>query len=367
MPAEALWDSNVEVPTASELPEIAGAEFHVIKKHEPQVDEFDWLHGIALAWHGDQLFASYGHNRGKENTASEIANYSFSNDGGGTWSTPKLIDEGEQESLAVSHGVFLSDSGKLWAFQGAFHGRMQNIHTRAYSWDETARRWNKHGTVIEAGFWPMQEPQRMADGNWVMSGLQVVDGIGKPNNPAAVAISHGDDLLKWNLVSIPKPPALNMWGESTVIIDGPNVLNVSRYRLPIALTATSHDFGRSWTTMQESNLPMAASKPYAGVLSTGQRYLIGNTTTDNRNRRWPLTIAVTDSGGKPFRRAYRIRTAIQQGPGESHASAALSYPYAVQHGGKLYVAFSNDGGRGGNRNSAELAIIPIESLASPTP
>ncbi len=279
-----MWDSSITVPSAEQLNDIEGVEFHVIKNHEPQADKFDWLHGIALAWHGSQLFASYGHNHGKENTASEIANYSISTDSGVTWSVPKLIDDGQEDNLAVSHGVLLSDGRKLWAFQGAFYGRMKNIHTRAYELEEATSQWTQHGTVIQEGFWPMQEPQRLADGNWMMAGLQVVDGIGKPNNPAAVAISHGDDLLKWDLVSIPKPPEVNMWGESTVLIDGSNVVNISRYQSPMALTANSDDFGRTWTTTKVSNLPMAASKPYAGVLSTGQRYLIGNTTADNRNR-----------------------------------------------------------------------------------
>ena len=361
-PAPTLWDTAVKVPSASELSELDDVEFQVVKQHEPEVDEFDWLHGIALAWHGEKLFASYGHNREKENTASEIANYSVSSDAGKTWSTPKLIDEGDQENLAVSHGVFLSKGEKLWAFHGAFHGRMNNIHTRAYSWDEKTGHWTKHGTVINDGFWPMQEPQRMPDGNWIMSGLQVVDGISKPNNPAAVAISHGDDLLNWDLVIVPKSPELNMWGESTVQIDGSKILNISRYRIPMALWSTSNDHGRTWTTMRQSNLPMAASKPYAGTLSTGQNYLIGNTSADNNNRRWPLTIAVTKPHGKQFCRTYRIRNAIHDGPGESNAAAALSYPYAVEHSGNLYVGYSNNGGRGANRNSAELAIIPIESL-----
>lgn len=358
----ALWDSSVPVPSAGQLDDLAGIEFHVIKRHEPERDQFDWLHGVALVWHRDKLLASYGHNHGKENTASEIANYSISSDGGTTWSAPTLIDDGREDNLAVSHGVFLSHGETLWAFHGAFYGRMQRIHTRAYSFNEVTATWAPHGVVVEGGFWPMQEPQRMTDGNWIMAGLQVIDGIGKPNNPAAVAISHGDDLTRWDLVSISTPPGMNLWGESTVIVDGAALLNVSRYRRPVALTSTSNDFGHSWTVMQESGLPMAASKPYAGVLSTGQRFLIGNTTADGKNRRWPLTIAVSGSDGGPLRRVYRIRDAIHEGPGESHPSAALSYPYAIQHGGKLYVGYSNDGGRGGNRNSAELAIIPIESL-----
>jgi len=118
---------------------------------------------------------------------------------------------------------------------------------------------------------------------------------------------------------------------------------------------------------------MAASKPYTGTLSTGQHYLICTTTWDSGNRRYPLTIAVTRPGETVFSRVFVIRHArFEAGPGESHDRAALAYPYAVEHEGKLYVAYSNSGGGVGrtgkgrelwNNNSAELAIIPIESLS----
>jgi len=57
------------------------------------------------------------------------------------------------------------------------------------------------------------------------------------------------------------------------------------------------------------------------------------------------------------------RNQVLQGPRESHPNAALAYPYAVQHDGHLYVGYSNSGGRGGNHNSAELAVIPLSRLA----
>ena len=84
--------------------------------------------------------------------------------------------------------------------------------------------------------------------------------------------------------------------------------------------------------------------------------------TDSGNRRSPLTIAVSRPGEKVFTRIYRIRDAVHDGPGESGPNHRLSYPYAVEHEGKLYVIYSNDGGRGGNRNSAELAIVPVDRL-----
>ena len=362
-----LWHPEKPVPKAAECPRLQGVEFVVVKPREPDNDGYNWLHGAAVCWHGNRLYASFGHNKGSENTATEEARGRLSTDGGKTWGEVFTIDVGDEPNLAVSHGVFLSHRGKLWAFHGSFYGRMKTLHTRAYVLDEASGTWEKRGVVARDGFWPTQEPLAMDDGNWLMAGISVANGYGGPDDPAAVAISHGDDFTKWDVVVIPKPAELEMWGESTVIVEGAEVLCIARWKKPVALAAVSRDFGRTWTEVRETNLPMAASKPYAGVLSTGQRYLICTTTADSGNRRSPLTIAVSRPGERVFAKVYRIRDAVYDGPGESGPNCRLAYPYAVEHAGKLYVVYSNDGGRGANRNSAELAIIPVESLRADEP
>jgi len=165
-------------------------------------------------------------------------------------------------------------------------------------------------------------------------------------------------------VLIPKPASQEMWGESGVVVDGKRVQNFARYGGDaLALTAVSEDYGRTWTESLPSNLPMATAKPYVGVLSTGQRYLVGTTTADGGKRRSPLTIAVGRPGENGFRKIFRIRDSVcPQSPGDSSPRVIMSYPYAVEHDGKLYVGYSNSGGRRGNHNSAELAIIPIAEL-----
>jgi len=359
-----LWDDSRPVPRSADLASLDGVEFHVIKRRQPAVDGYNWLHGVALAWHKGRLFASFGHNRAAENTASEVANYLISDDGGRTWGPLKTIDRGDEPRLAISHGVLLSLGDTLWAFHGAFYGSMENVHTRAYLFDPPSGTWQPKGVVVADGFWPMHGPQKMDDGNFIMAGVRVANGFGGTDDPAAVAISDSTDLNSWRLVVLPKPLQLTMWGESSVLLDGPRLLNIARYHKPIALAATSRDYGRTWSMIGETNLPMAASKPYTGVLSTGQRYLICTTTSDAGNHRWPLTIAVGRPGENRFCKIYRIRDAVHDGPGESGPSCSLSYPYVVEHEGRLYVAYSNDGGRGANRNSAEMAIIPVESLRS---
>ncbi len=356
-----LWADDVPLPASADIEVLKDVEFHVIKKWEPQADGYQWLHGVALAWRDNRLYASFGHNVGKENTLTEVGRFCVSDDGGRTWSPVRTIDEGkEADNLAVSHGVFLSRKDALWAFLGSFHDTRKRVHTRAYTLDEKTGEWRPRGVVVDGGFWPMQEPVKLADGNWLMAGLIV-----GPGNPPAVAISRGDDLEGWTLVPIAKGPGVGItWGESTVIVDGPRILNIARYGAkPLALAATSDDFGRTWTPAVESDLPMTTSKPAAGTLSTGERYLVCTTTADSGSRRHPLTIALSRPGEATFSRVRVIRRAeFPEGPGESHPNAALSYPCAVEHEGRLYVAWSNNGGRGANRNSAELAIIPLRSL-----
>lgn len=359
-----LWQPDRPVPKSAECPFVQGVEYVVVKQREPEVDGYNWLHGAAVCRHRDKLYATFGHNRGSENTATEVARGRMSADGGKTWGPVFAIDDGDTANPAVSHGVLLSHGGELWAFHGAFHDRMQKLHTVAFVLNQASGVWQPRGIAAEDGFWPLQEPLKMNDGNWIMAGISVANGYGGADDPAAVAISRGDDFTKWDVVKIRKPEGLEMWGESTVIVDGAEVLNIARWGEPFALAALSKDFGRTWTEIRESNLPMAASKPYAGMLSTCQRYLIGTTTADSGNRRSPLTIAVSRPGEKVFSKIYRIRDAVCEGPGESDPKCRLSYPYAVEHEGKLYVIYSNDGARGGNRNSAELAIVPVASLGA---
>ncbi|MFA6546934.1 MAG: hypothetical protein WCS99_21130, partial [Limisphaerales bacterium] len=84
---------------------------------------------------------------------------------------------------------------------------------------------------------------------------------------------------------------------------------------------------------------------------------------DSGGRRTPLTIAVSKLGESVFSRVFIIRPPVfPQGPGDVADRASLSYPCAVEHDGKLYVGYSNSGGRKGNHNSAELAVIPISAL-----
>jgi hypothetical protein len=355
-----LWDATQKLPKAADLPQVKGAEFHILKKQRPDEDGCNFTLGVGLVWHKGKLYVSYGFNKGSENTVTEEAHVRVSEDGGKTWGKPVVMDAGEG-NLAVSHGVFLSHGGKLWAFMGAFYDNFQRTHTRAYLLNETSEKWEPQGVVLDQGFWPMQEPQRMADGNWIMSGFRVANGLELKGHLPAVGISRGDDFTKWEMVVMQPDKSLgtNLWGESTVIVDKTRVTNISRYgSKALALVSTSEDHGRTWTPAAASNLPMATSKPYAGTLSTGQRYLVCTTTADTGGKRSPLTIAVSKPGESLFSRVFLIRTSVSEStPGVSDPKADFSYPYAVEHEGKLYIGYTHK-----SHIANELAVIPVSSL-----
>ncbi|MFM8536448.1 MAG: exo-alpha-sialidase [Planctomycetaceae bacterium] len=354
-----LWDPTVPLPTKAAAPLLDDVAFHVVKQRRPDTDGCNWTLGVGLAWHGGKLYASYGFNKGGENTASEEAHVRASADGGTTWGPPVVIDAGEG-NLGVSHGVFLSHDGRLWAFMGAFSDAFQKTHTRAYVLDEVSGAWESRGVVVDDGFWPMQEPQKMADGNWIMAGFRVANGYDVAGHLPAVAISQGDDMTRWGMVVIETAPDLGaIWGESTVIVEGSRITNIARYGAKaVALVSTSDDDGRSPRPASPSNLPMATSKPYAGTLSTGQRFLACTTTADSGGNRAPLTIAVSRPGQPLFSKVYVVRHPVSdKTPGVSDPRADFSYPYAIEHEGRLYVGYTHK-----SHVANELAVIPVAAL-----
>ena len=361
-----LWNGG-ELPKSAQLPILAGVAFHSSKAHEPDIDGYQWLHGVGLLWHHGKLYASFGHNKGHENSRGEQARGRVSDDGGKTWGDPFTIASGD-DHLGVSHGVFLSHRDTLWSFHGAFYDDFQRTHTRAFKLDESNGTWLPVRIEMAEGFWPLQNPVKMADGNWLMAGIRVAKGYKDVlGNLPAVALSRGEDLTQWTLVVLPcdaSVPVSSIWGESAVIVDGARVTNIARWGRPTALVSESVDYGRTWSPVRASNLPMAASKPHAGLLSDGRRYLICTTTADTGNRRSPLTIAVGRPGEATLSKVFVIRPSLLNGGPDSNERSSLSYPSAVEHEGTLYVGYSNSGGRSGNFNSAELAVIPLRLLSA---
>ena len=169
----------------------------------------------------------------------------------------------------------------------------------------------------------------MADGNWIMAGLprpaaSVRQATCPPWPSAKAMISRSGTWSSFR----PHRAWETIWGESTVIVEGKRILNISRYgKKALALLSVSEDHGRTWTPTAPSNLPMATSKPYAGILSTGQRYLVCTTTADTGGRRSPLTIAVSKPGESRFQQSLpHPHLGLPKAPGRLRREGRLQLP-----------------------------------------
>lgn len=357
-----LWAREVAVPTREEAPIVAGARYHTIAPWQPEVDGFRWLHGAALAWHNGRLWACWGANAGAENTLTEVTRAAYSDDGGRTWSEAHTIAAGSEDE-GNSHGVLLSHRGRLWALVARFGASYANVRTEALVLDEASGAWESRGIAAGDGFWAMNQPVTLSDGALIMPGICVGGPPGEASNPAAVAISPDGNPAAWQVVRIPPAEGLDPWGESAIIVEGRRVRCIARNRPDdaVALVAQSEDAGRTWTPMTRSALPMGSTKPCAGLLSSGQRYLLSTTLADTGAGRCPLTIALDAPGERELSRVLRVRESLLPGESEERRTNAVCYPYASEHDGALYVAYSVRRGSG-NENAIELAAIPLEGL-----
>ena len=195
----------------------------------------------------------------------------------------------------------------------------------------------------------------MDNGNWITTGMN-------KDFLAAIAISDGDDLRRWRVLHTPQGGL--MGNEATCWIAGSRVYQVIRNQAPwnphvtYAMLSVSHDYGETWSTAVETNLPMTISKPYGGVLSTGHIYLVANCVYDHGNRRRYLTIALGEPGARIFDRMYLLRDIERTRSPRGRADMAnLAYPHLIESDGDVYVVHS--AGQG-NRLSGITQVVSSE-------
>lgn len=376
-----VWDPAVTFPLPENMLDLDVVTHVNVERATP--DGYHYLHEPTLAFHRDVLHVCWANHRLAEfNITDELIRGRRSADGGMTWGQAQtLAARPDNGSIGYNQPVIITRQNKLWGFFTRWDGdttterAMQDglscvekpgvgpqPATEVFLFDDERQTWASQQVIIP-GFLPFSPPFKLADGNWILSGEMFW-------YTAAVAISDGDDWTRWHVVEIPKPADIELlFPETTVIDQGERLLAILRPRnAQTAPVSQSTDGGRTWTPLQMSNLPLCDSQPFAGLLSTGQHYLI---TCNLEAGRHLLSIAVTEPGERLFSCIWKIRH--QQFPNRRHFPGYLfggnyqynlvgkptewSYPAAVEHDGKLYVSYTQ------GKEDCVLSIIPISALA----
>jgi hypothetical protein len=197
----------------------------------------------------------------------------------------------------------------------------------------------------------------MPDGNFLMAGRMPELPGQKPTIPA-VAISGGENLTApWSMVRLlPANARADIrrmpFPETTVIVESREITALVRRDGANSLAFFSRDCGRTWSPPCEHNFPMEGAKIYAGLLSTGQRYVLCN--FPGGPRRNLLVIAVSRPGKAALSKMWKLRDGPSQ---ELRAGPEWSYPCAIEFGEKLYVVYTSE------KHHCVLTAIPVKSLA----
>jgi hypothetical protein len=349
-----VWDPAVPFPTPQEMPEL-DIVTHVTVERAKR-GGYHYLHEAAIAWHRDRFYACWANHPEKETGDYDELIRGCTSVDAFHWSEATIwIQAPFIGGKSHNQPTLFTHNDKLYLFLTCW--REEHIPaTEVFILNDNTGEWEWQEEATIPVFVAFCSPQRMDNGNWIIGGSSHW-------KEAAVAISDGDNFLKWTKVIIPRDDNIILIYPETSVVDKGNgeLLAFCRppQNEPIELTAPiakSHDYGQTWTTLELSNFPLAPSQPFAGTLSTGHKYLLTNNLED---KRCLLTIALTDSDGKGlFRHIFKVRH--QQWPQirlfAPGKPTQLAYPNVIEHNGNLYIIYSE------GKEDCALSIVPIEVL-----
>lgn len=278
-----LWSEDIAFPPRDAMAFPQGAVDIMV--HRAGSDEYGFLHDAAIVSHRGALFAAWYNCPDKEIEGRSLIRGRRSSDGGRTWSDPYIIaSDHEHRGVFYVPVTFLSFQNELYAFVCNMVGHDLVTCCEVFMPSSHGDGQWVSGGFITGPFLPNCAPLRLVNGDFLMAGRMAERPGAKPTIPA-VAISNGDRVTSpWTVVPILSPgkcgPEIDLpYPETTVLADGGELTAIIRNDHGNALVCVSGDCGNTWAGPFQQNLPIGASKIYAGILSTGQRYLVCNTPT----------------------------------------------------------------------------------------
>ncbi len=350
-----LWSPNALLPESAALPLPDRIEHLVIHRSRAP---WQFAHEAALCVHRGSLYVAWNACPRAESEAGAVVRWTRSQDGGYTWSEPLLLAEPLRADATIWESCqLLAHSGRLWAFAGQVHtqprtpeetgGRMVILRL-----DEASNVWEQLGSV--EGFHPLNRPQRLPDGVLLMGGQFNL-------NQPRVARCDGSDLTRWDVLEIPYHDGDRVrFAETALICAGDAITACIRSAASTLYVAASADGGRTWSALEPSNLPAVDSKTCAGVLSTGQHYLVYNLKPARVGSlmRDVLVMALSAPGQMSLCKTVLIRSGTApraRSPGFAKEEQ-WSYPAVEELDGRVYVAYSI------TKEDIGLSILPLEAL-----
>jgi len=305
-----------------------------------------------LAFHDGRYWCMWSHGPVIEDNPTQHVCYATSEDGL-KWSEPgRIVGPSPREGFRyISRGLWGRD-GRLIALashdeafdeKGKVRFFGKSLQLMGFAWDGGARAWTPLGVVFDKAVNNFP-PARMPNGEWGM-------------------ICRGPDYRRDVFMLTGGVASVSSWTRSPIVTEAPpdgfrpeepdwwtlpddRLLGLFRdnARSGRFYRAVSADNGRSWSVPRKTNFPDATSKFFGLRTSRGVYVLISNANPRGRN---PLCLSTSDDG-VTFTRIARLP--IPDPPRETEFLAdprrgstryeSLQYPHAIEHDGRLLIAFS---------------------------
>ena len=305
------------------------------------------LHNYLLH-HGGKFWCMWSQGPPVEDEPSQQIRYSTSDDGL-KWEPAKTPAAPPREGYGyIARGLWVRD-GELLALvahykgKGAF-GVDKELKLEAFVWDAAASDWKYNGVVYENAINNFP-PQKLPTGDWMLTRRDARFNV-------SVLIGGVKSLTEWQSVPVVErtkvkgfSPDEPIWypqkDKGLVALFRDNGGSQRLFR------AFSSDNGQTWSTPAITNFPNSSSKLFSLQTSTGMRVLISNANPNVGRRQLHLSIS---KDGLVFK-----HMALLDIP--SPKPGTLQYPHAIEHDGKLLIAFSR------NKNQSEIFHVPLSAIA----
>ncbi len=378
-PFLAPWNAATPYPTQAEVVFPEGAE-HVIVQDCDADPVYKFLHETAIGELNGELIVGWYNNPKSELQGKTIQQARRSSDFQ-HWSDLETVqDLGNDDGLMYVGLQFLSQDGKLYCFTNQERGAERPTQCLLQVWQPESKTWKILGPIADK-FLSMQQPMRMENGNYIISGSLMPPTRQINGTTPVVFISQGTEIEKpWRMVRIdPETDYVNVFAETGVVVDGSHILAVTRLESsPFPNFYESSDFGETWRKIENRTFAASCSKFAAGRFSNGYRYIVynlpifqrdadgkiivqydekGNPTTKGIGMgRNMLVIAIARPGEKAFSTIWKVSDVTAS----THQSAS-HYPCVLEHDGFVYVSYT------GNHHLRNCGVtrFPLKSLEAP--
>lgn len=325
-------------------------------------EAFSFLHEAAgIAYHG-RIFAAWYQNKKTELQGETPIFWTHSDDGGKTFIKKRLLASDPTGEILFCPPVFGICRDRLYMLINEMAKKPDHIHSLdlyIYHEEKDAFEflWSR-----PIPFKLNTNVVRLDNGKLLLPG-RIGEPDGFPDIPAVLIADSGEIDGDWRPVKMQKDRFLPdgshyVYPEQTAIADGSRITMFCRTDINVLpVMYVSDDYGETWSRPLLYDVPVSDSKIYAGTLSDGRNYWIGN-IGGNRQK---LCLLVTKPGEKRFTAGCLLQDgASEQFPGSGRQ---WSYPVAFEDRQTLYVIYTASlGGENQSVRGAVLTKIPFDRL-----